>query len=211
MRPSRLIADAITISRGERRLIAGLSFAVAGGEALVLTGPNGVGKTSLLRCIAGLLPQDAGSVHLEGGDADHPVGEQCHLIGHANATKAGLSVRENLDFWARFLGLTDQSIIESALDRLGLDALSHVPAAYLSAGQRRRLGLARLLAAPRPLWLLDEPTVSLDEHARRVLAAMMREHLEAGGMIIAATHLPLGLDNARTLDLGALASAGGGA
>jgi heme exporter protein A len=195
----RLIVEELNQTRGDRHLFAGLSFEVAAGEALVLTGPNGAGKTTLLRTLAGLLAPAAGRIVLEGGDREATVGEQAHLIGHANAIKPRLTVAQNLAFWARYLGGTMPS--DAALAALDLAPLAAIPAAYLSAGQKRRLGLARLLAAPRPIWLLDEPTVSLDAANRDRLAALVQAHRQQGGLVLAATHLPLGLEAPRELAL----------
>lgn len=214
----QLVAENLSIDRGERRIVEGLSFAVAGGEALVLTGPNGAGKTTLLRAAAGFLPLSGGEIRLDGGADDAGIGEQCHLVGHRDGIKGSLTVRENAGFFAQYLGgagssrsLTGQPGRRSmqtgdegvVLDRLGLAALADVPAAWLSAGQRRRLGLSRLLLAKRPLWLLDEPTVSLDAAAVETLAGMIHEHLADGGIVLAATHIPLRLKAARNLRLGA--------
>ena len=202
----RLIAEALTSTRGGRSLFSDLSFSVEGGEALVLMGPNGAGKTTLIRILAGLLAPSAGAVRLDGGDAERSVGEQCHYVGHLNALKAGLTVEENAGFWCRFLdqgGAADR--VEAALLAFGLAELGDIPAAYLSAGQKRRLGLARLLLAERPVWLLDEPTVSLDQAAQEMLAAAAGAHLAAGGLVVAATHVPLGFARARELHLGSRA------
>jgi heme exporter protein A len=197
--PQRLVVEGLVQLRGGRRLIDGLSVAVASGEALVLTGPNGSGKTTLLRTLAGLIPPHAGLVRLDGGDGDLTVGEQAHLVGHANAIKLVMTVAENVRFWARYLGGADDG--RDALMRLDLDDLADIPAGYLSAGQKRRVGLARLLVAPRPIWLLDEPTASLDQANVERLALLMTAHRAAGGIVIAATHLPLGLDDAAALAL----------
>ncbi|MDX2290338.1 MAG: heme ABC exporter ATP-binding protein CcmA [Hyphomicrobiaceae bacterium] len=203
----QLLAENLCVERGGRAVFAGLGFAVASGEALLLTGPNGAGKTTLLRTIAGFLRPRDGEIRLSGGLEDREVGELAHYIGHANGIKATLSVTENLAFWSAFLGEGDRSAhadrVETALDRFNLSDLEDIPAAYLSAGQKRRLGLARLMVAPRPLWLLDEPTVSLDAGSTALLAAIVAEHLAAGGLALAATHIPLGLDTARELRLSA--------
>ena len=202
----RLVTDNLAVARGGRRLIEGLSFTVDAGQALVLTGRNGVGKTTLLRALAGLITPAAGTIRLDGAPDDATIGELAHYISHANAVKAGLTVRENARFWARFLG-DGRANVEDALDAIGLADIASVPAGYLSAGQKRRLGLARLLLAARPLWLLDEPTVSLDAASQAWLARLMQAHVDGGGILVAATHAPLGLATARTLALAATAPA----
>jgi len=205
----RLIGVDVGIERGGRRLLTGLAFSVAAGEALAVTGPNGAGKSSLLRAIAGLSPLAAGRVTLEGGDPELGAGPQAHWAGHADALKASLTARENLEFWAATLRLEAPPAAAppalgaaAALDRLGLAHVLDFPVASLSAGQKRRVALARLLVAWRPLWLLDEPTSALDAAAQARLAEIMRGHLAAGGLIVAATHTPLGVE-ARVLRLGA--------
>jgi heme exporter protein A len=174
---------------------------VAAGEALVVTGPNGAGKSSLLRTIAGLVRIAAGRLALDGGAADAPIAEQAHYLGHQDAMKPSLTVAENLRFWTRFLG--SRSDIGPALESLDLTSLADLPAAYLSAGQRRRLSVARLVAISRPLWLLDEPASSLDASSQARLSQIMREHLGGGGIIVAAAHGAIGLERARELKLGA--------
>jgi len=178
--------------RGGREVFSGLDFAVAGGEALAVTGRNGSGKTSLLRLIAGLLAPAGGTVAIEGGDAELTLPEQAHYLGHRDAQKPALSVIENLAFWRDFLG-GEVADAADCLDRVGLAHALDLPAAYLSAGQRRRLSLARLLAVRRPVWLLDEPTTALDASGQTMFAGLMRDHLAGGGLIIAATHGPLGI------------------
>jgi heme exporter protein A len=198
----RLTARDLGCVRGGREVFEGLNFSVAGGEALAITGRNGAGKTTLLRLIAGLLERAKGALDLEGGTPDATIAEQAHYLGHRDALKPALSVRENLAFWYAFLGGRD-ALTATALEAVGLAGLAGLPAAYLSAGQRRRLSIARLIAAPRPVWLLDEPTAALDSASQQRLAELMRGHLAGGGLILAATHGPLGLDGARELRLGA--------
>ena len=196
----RLCAVDLACHRGGRDVFSGLGFAVASGEALTITGRNGAGKSSLLRTIIGLARIAHGRIALEGGDPELTVAEQAHYLGHYDALKPSLSVRENLHFWAGFLG-GESADIRPALDAVGLDELADLPAAYLSAGQRRRLSIARLLAVKRPIWLLDEPTSTLDASAQQRLAGLMRAHLDDGGLILAATHSPLDLVGARELRL----------
>jgi len=197
----RLAAYDLACVRGGREVFEGLDFAVEAGQALALTGRNGAGKTTLLRLIAGLLELAHGRLELTGGAPDLTLAEQAHYVGHRDALKPALTVRENLQFWYAFLGGHNASAA-SALEAVGLAGLAALPAAYLSAGQRRRLAIARLVAAPRPIWLLDEPTAALDAASQQRLAELMREHLARGGIIVAATHGPLGLDGARELRLG---------
>jgi heme exporter protein A len=193
----RLIGADITIERGGRRLFSGLSFEAAAGAALIVTGPNGAGKSSLLRAIAGLLRVATGDIRLEGGDAEQSLGDEAHYLGHADALKGALTAGENLAFWAAMLGADGARAaplsVRDALDRVGLAHVVDFPAAVLSAGQRRRVALARLLVAYRPLWLLDEPTAALDSAAQARFSEIMRAHLASGGLIVAATHAPLGL------------------
>jgi heme exporter protein A len=188
----RLLASGLTCVRGGREVFSALSFEALGGELLAVTGRNGSGKTSLLRLIAGLLTPAGGSLALEGSDAELALPEQAHYLGHRDALKPALSVLENLHFWRDFLGGKPSDAAES-LAAVGLAHAAHLPAAYLSAGQRRRLSLARLLAVRRPVWLLDEPTTALDTTGQDMIAGLMREHLTSGGLIVAATHAPLGL------------------
>lgn len=194
------------MARGDRMIVDGLSFALRAGEALLLTGANGAGKTTVLRALAGLMPIAGGSVALEGGALDGDVGDQCHFVGHLNGLKSGLSAQENLAFWANYLGGAGAVGVSEALERFELSALADVPAGALSAGQKRRLGLARLLVVQRPVWLLDEPTVSLDAQSVGLLAGVIEAHRGGGGMVIAATHLPLGLADTRELRLAVAAA-----
>lgn len=196
----RLAGHGLRCVRGGREVFAGLDFAAGAGEAVAVMGRNGSGKTSLLRLIAGLLVPAAGTVVLDGGDAELTLPEQCHYLGHRDALKPALSVAENLAFWADFLGGERFEAAES-LATVGLDHATYLPAGFLSAGQRRRLSLARLLTVRRPVWLLDEPTNALDVAGQDMFASLMRAHLAAGGMIIAATHAPLGIES-RELRIG---------
>jgi heme exporter protein A len=200
-RPTRLLGSALACVRGGRAVFSELGFALGAGEPLLVSGPNGAGKSSLLRLVAGLVRIEGGRLELEGGDPDATVGEQAHYLGHSDALKPSLTVAENLDFWVRYLD-GDGKDTTAALDAVGLGGITHLPAAYLSAGQRRRLSIARLIAVERPLWLLDEPTSALDVAAQAMLTELMRGHLEQGGMIVAATHGPIGLDGAKELRLG---------
>jgi heme exporter protein A len=184
----KLVADNLSCVRGGRTVFSGIGFSLSDGGLLKLSGPNGSGKSSLLRLVAGLNEPTAGTLTLLGGDAELSVGQQCHLIAHQDAVKPALSVAETLAFWGAVLGGGD---MENALAAFALERLRDTPAALLSAGQKRRVSLARLALAPRPIWLLDEP------HAR-----LVTRHLSAGGLAIVATHVPLALAAAMELDLG---------
>jgi heme exporter protein A len=196
----RLLGSGLRCVRGGREIFSRLDFEASAGEVLAVTGRNGSGKTSLLRLIAGLLAITGGSVTLEGADAELTLPEQAHYLGHRDALKPALSVMENLGFWRDFLGGEAFDPAKS-LSAVGLDHAGHLPAAYLSAGQRRRLSLARLIAVRRPVWLLDEPTAALDAAGQSLLSALMRDHLSRGGLVVAATHAPLGVE-ARELRIG---------
>ena len=198
----RLIGVDLACQRGERGVFADVGFAVESGQALTISGRNGAGKSSLLRMIAGLLPIAAGRLALEGGDPELSIAEQAHYLGHEDALKGSLSVAENLGFWAGFFGLRPADL-HTPLATVGLAGLADLPAAYLSAGQRRRLSIARLVAVPRPIWLLDEPTSTLDAAAQNRLAELMQAHLAGGGLILAASHGSIGLSGAQELRLGA--------
>ena len=200
----RLRAWDLAIERGPRLLFSGLSFEADRGSALVVTGPNGSGKTSLLRALSGFLPLQAGGFALEGGDEERTVGEQAHYLGHMDALKGALTAGENLAFWAGALGGdSSRDAVRAALQRVGLPNVIDFPVRALSAGQKRRVALARLLVASRPLWLLDEPTTALDAASQAAFAAIMQGHLSDGGVIVAASHAPLGLKDAQELRLGA--------
>jgi heme exporter protein A len=193
--------------RGGRVVFAGLDFAVAAGEALVLLGPNGSGKSSLLRVMAGLLQPATGTVGWDGRRlADNPEDHaaRTHYLGHHDAVKPVLTVAENLRFWARLHEPHAEKAgraVEAALARFGLAHLATIPGKMLSAGQKRRTNLARLLAAPSPLWLLDEPTTALDKASIGTLEAVLAEHRAAGGMVVLSTHTDIDLPGARTLHL----------
>jgi heme exporter protein A len=197
----RLSGRGVGCIRGGREVFSGLDFGASAGEALAVTGRNGSGKTSLLRQIAGLLAIDDGSIDLDGGHSELTLPEQAHYLGHRDALKPALSVLENLTFWRGFLG-GEVSDAADSLAAVGLDHTAQLPAVVLSAGQRRRLSIARLLTVRRPIWLLDEPTSALDSAGQAMFAALMQKHLERGGMIVAATHAPLGI-GAKELRMGA--------
>lgn len=198
----RLVAENLGGERGGETVFSGIEFVLDDGQALVVTGPNGAGKSTLLRVIAGLLPAAEGGVRIEGGGEDFPsVASACHYLGHQNAMKTALSVTENLRFWRDFSG-TDFLGVEEALETVGLGGIGHLPFGYLSTGQRRRAAIAKLLVSRRPLWLLDEPTAGLDKASEERFGGVMARHCGDGGMIVAATHLPLGIDGAKELRMG---------
>src|SRR5580704_17535827 len=165
----RLSGRSVGCVRGGREVFSGLDFEASSGEALAVTGPNGAGKTSLLRLAAGLLTPAGGSIDLDGGEPELTLPEQAHYLGHRDALKPALSVLENLVFWRDFLGGEVFDVTQS-LAAVGLDHAAQLPAAFLSAGQRRRLSIARLLAVRRPVWLLDEPTSALDAAGQGLFA-----------------------------------------
>ncbi|MDG4893218.1 heme ABC exporter ATP-binding protein CcmA [Mesorhizobium sp. WSM4976] len=198
----RLIAENLGGERGGEAVFSGIGFVLEKGEALIVTGPNGSGKSTLLRVVAGLLPAARGKVLVEGGGEAFPtVASASHYLGHLNAMKTALSVEENLGFWRAFQGEPALSVDE-ALETVALGGLGHLPFGYLSTGQRRRVSIAKLLVSRRPVWLLDEPTAGLDKASEERFAGLMRDHLEGGGIVVAATHLPLGLERARELSMG---------
>ena len=197
----RLIAENLGGERGGETVFSNIGFALDQGEALIITGPNGSGKSTLLRIVAGLLPVARGKVLVEGGGEAFPtVASASHYLGHLNAMKTALSVEENLGFWRAFQGEPALSV-EEALETVALGGLGHLPFGYLSTGQRRRVSIAKLLVSRRPVWLLDEPTAGLDKASEERFAGLMRGHLEDGGIVVAATHLPLGLAGARELQM----------
>jgi len=202
----------LTCVRGERTVFQGLSFGIDAGGMLLLVGPNGSGKSSLLRLMAGLLQPARGAITWQDLDTrEDPEAHsgRLHYVGHHDAIKPVLSVQENLKFWAAMHGGTEGAAqrVATALSGFGIPHLAEVPARFLSAGQRRRTSLSRILAAPAPVWLLDEPTTALDKDAIAALEAIIAEHRAAGGMAIISTHSPISGDNAETLDLTPFAEA----
>jgi heme exporter protein A len=200
-----LTVEDLALQRGERVLFRRLELRVSAGEAVALTGANGAGKTSLLRAIAGFIRPSAGRIAFEGGGGRLPAEDArragCHLVGHQDGLKPGRSARDELLFQAHWHGGATAGALAAA-DRLGLTRLLALEVRVLSAGQRRRLALARLIASPRPLWLLDEPLAPLDAASRTLLGAVMVEHLAGGGLIVAAVHDPLPLP-VRAVEIGA--------
>lgn len=187
---SLLAVHNLAVARGGLRAVEGVSFTLDKGQALILRGPNGIGKTTLLRCVAGLQPPVAGRIEM--------AADMVAYAAHADGLKSALSVAENLRFWARIFGRRD---IAAAIEAMKLHGLTARAAGSLSAGQKRRLGLARLLVTGRPLWVLDEPTVSLDAESVALFATVIRAHLAQGGAALMATHIDLGLPEAELLDL----------
>lgn len=201
----RLKVEGLACRRGARTLFEGLSFALAEGQILLVKGQNGVGKSSLLRQLAGLVPIAAGEVTMGETSLQRDRAafqERLIYAGHLDAVKPALSVRDNLALWASVYG-PGASRVDPVLERFGLGAMAGRPAAECSAGQRRRLGLARLMLVTRPLWLLDEPTVSLDAEGTKMMAAMIESHASLGGMAVIATHIDLGLGQVAELALDA--------
>ncbi len=196
----QLSVEALAVARGERTLFRDLSFQAGAGEAIALTGRNGAGKTSLLRAVAGLLRPAEGVVRVEGLPDEEERASALHFVGHQDGLKGARTALEELRFWAGWFG-GGPAQIEAALDRLDLRRLASLDVRRLSAGQRRRLALARLLAAPRPLWLLDEPLAPLDAGWRVRIGETLAEHLAGGGLILAAVHDPLPVP-ARELRIG---------
>ena len=194
----RLLAEGLGSMRGGRTLFQGLSFKLAPGESLMVVGPNGSGKTTLLRLVAGLLPPTTGRITL--AYSEEPVGESVHFVGHLDALKGALTLGENLAFYKSLFG-GEGDPVDKALGRMGIGTLATLPAEVLSAGQRRRAALARLLVSHRPIWLLDEPANALDADGQMLLAQLMREHRGRGGIVIAATHARLDLPGAREISL----------
>ncbi len=206
-RPMRLEVRHLSVRRGDDLLLENLSFGLSGGQALMVTGKNGSGKSTLLRAIPGLLPIESGEVMVRIANQSCPYpGEACHYLGHLNAMKREMSVYENLAFWKAFMGdftggHTPSLTPQQAADQLGLGEIIHLPYGYLSAGQQRRMAMARLLVAYRPIWLLDEPTAALDAASEKRFSALATDHISKGGIVIAATHQPLSLIGAATLEM----------
>lgn len=200
-----LTAENLAARRGEDLIFVNVSFRLAAGEALILTGKNGSGKSTLLRVVAGLLRPEKGTVifHDEESPQGRHPGEASHYLGHRNAMKSELTVAENLDFWRSFLGSpgTTGLPLEDAAEAVGLAGITHLPFGYLSAGQQRRFAFAKLLVAHRPIWILDEPTAALDSSADRLFAGLIEAHLAKGGIVLAATHQPLGLKNVQEMKM----------
>ena len=195
-----LTAEALACRRGGRAIFDGVGFRLGNGEAIALTGRNGAGKSSLIAMLSGRLRPEAGAIRLDGLD-DTPLAEAAHLVGHRDGLKTALTAAENLRFAGELLGQPGLDPVE-ALATVGLPHAGPLPIGYLSAGQRRRVALARLLVASRPIWLLDEPMAALDAGSQTMLSQLMQAHLAAGGAILAATHGPLGLDGVRELRIG---------
>lgn len=203
--PLSLTAAGLGAKRGEDLIFKDISFVLEAGEALIVTGANGSGKSTLLRVVAGLLTPEEGTVSVTGAPQEigHPR-ELCHYLGHRNGMKRELTVEENLAFWKRFMGDSPGGSgmkVSEAEEAVGLPGIGHLPFGYLSAGQQRRMAMARLLVAWRPIWILDEPTAALDAASDRMFAGLVRAHLEKGGIALAATHQPLGLENTRKLEM----------
>jgi len=196
----RLTITDLAGERGGEIVFSDIGFSLGASEALVVTGPNGAGKSTLLRVIAGLLPVAAGRIGFEGDDEFPDLALALHYLGHQNAMKTALTVSENLRFWQQFGGEPHLSVGD-ALETVGLRDIGHLPFAYLSTGQKRRAAIAKLLLNYRPVWLLDEPTAGLDKASEAQFTALMQAHCDDGGIVIAATHLPLGLEGAKTLEM----------
>ncbi|MFS8037223.1 heme ABC exporter ATP-binding protein CcmA [Xanthobacter sp. AM11] len=199
---SALFGEKLACRRGYKLLFEGLDVTARGGRALLVVGPNGAGKSSLLRILSGLMAATDGAVRLDGAGA--ALAEHIHYLGHEDAVKGALTVAANLGFWRQVLG-PDGLDVEEALEEVGLGGLGRLRAQVLSAGQKRRLAIARLLVSRRPVWVLDEPTTALDVKAQARFAAFGRAHLAAGGILIAATHAPIDLGDADELRLGGAA------
>lgn len=204
----RIFAQNLSVKRGEELIFTDVSFELSPTESLTISGPNGVGKSTLLRALAGLLPIDSGTFEIKTDSKEaKPNAEYCHYIGHKNAMKAELSVLENLNFWQRTMAqedTVDDDLImspEAAVELLGLSHTLDLPFGFLSQGQRRRIALAKLFVSYRPVWLLDEPTAALDKASSDNFANITNSYLEKGGVVIAATHVPLGFKEVKQLEM----------
>ncbi len=200
----RIEAAGFSVSRGDMLIFSNLSLTLVAGQSMVFTGANGAGKSTALRALLGLVGKSDGHARFIGDDETAlPLAFAAHYLAHRNAMKPELTARENLGFWKRILGDFEGDVglsPEEAAGAVGLEGVLDLPFAYLSAGQKRRIAFARLLVAWRPVWLLDEPTAALDRAAKQTLACLMTGHLAKGGIIIAATHEPLGLDAAEVME-----------
>ncbi len=195
----KLTIENLSGERAGQIIFADVSFCLSKGEALIVTGANGSGKSTMLRVICGLLPARAGRVILSEKEAE-PAHEFMHYVGHLNALKPALSINENLTFWQEFCGDPLLSPSE-ALEAVDLAGIGHLPAGYLSAGQKRRISIAKLLVSFKPVWVVDEPTAALDKASEEMFGRLVDDHLEKGGIAIAATHKPLGLRKSQTLNM----------
>ena len=196
----QLIVSDLSSERGSRLIFEGVSFSLGDGDLFTVTGPNGAGKSTLLRIIAGLLPAISGTISVD-PEVSVARGTLMHYLGHREGLKSALTVHENLTFWRRTGGEAGLPILD-ALDMVELGHVVDTPAAYLSAGQKRRVAIARLLTVQRPIWLLDEPTSALDAQSEVRLGEIIGEHVGSGGMVLAATHLTMPVAATGTLDMG---------
>lgn len=196
----RLIADQISGARGGSELFSDISFALHSGDGMIITGPNGAGKSTLIRILAGLLSPSSGSVIFENGDGSR-LEDAFHFLGSQNAMKDQLTASENLVFWQQFFGSASLTPLQ-ALEAVNLPHIADLPFGYLSTGQKRRVAIARLLVVHRPIWLVDEPTSGLDKASEQIFASLATKHIKSGGILVAATHLPLGIDGLQTLHIG---------
>jgi heme exporter protein A len=202
----KLVVTNLSGARAGHMVFANINFSLDDGEALIITGSNGSGKSTLLRVIAGLLAAESGSVTAEGLSQDDQglvAHELMHYLGHLNALKAALSVEENLLFWQQYCGSPEMDPA-AALKEVALDGIGHLPAAYLSAGQKRRVSIARLLVSYKPIWVVDEPTAALDKASEQLFASLIEDHLAKGGIVLAATHQALGFGRTRGTNIKAM-------
>jgi len=195
----RIDVTGLACRRGERVLFSNIGFSLGPGRALLLRGPNGAGKTTLIKTLAGLLPPEAGTITVSGRGADDRPGTDMHLLAHLAAAKGRLTVEENLGFWRAINGGSGD--LGAALATVGLGRIADLEAGHLSAGQARRLALARLIVSPRPIWLLDEPTAALDAEGEKLVGRLIDAHLAQGGSCIAATHLPIPIAQGERVDV----------